>query len=172
MAATANASSIPTPNPNRIPSGTDCTLLAKYPAHNPATSPLRVEPITIPNRNGRAAGVNHAVRPSKMPRNAPSNNPSTGLFIFLPPGFYYDSTRFSLTAHKEKQPNPHNQIRHNQRRESPVPQHNANQPLQPALAMRADGEVIEESRDVGGQLGDSLVTARRIGFGSAISNRS
>src|SRR5438034_4562815 len=95
----------------------DRTLFAKYPAQTPAISPLNVEPITIPIRKGRTAGVNHAVKPSKTPNAAPSTKPKTGLFIFFPPGFYYASGPFSLTARKKKKRCAHQQVCQDQKRQ-------------------------------------------------------
>src|SRR5262249_45103396 len=126
----------------------------------------------MPKRNGLAAGVNHALRPSKIPRNAPNNNPKTGLFICLLPGFYYDSARFPLTPEEEKKRSPHHQGRRNQYQQSPVPRGNTDQPLEPALLMGANRQMIKESRHVRGHLGDRLIPARRVGFGGPLDNRS
>ena len=40
-----------------------------------------MDPITIPSSCARTSGVNQAVSPSKIPRNPPTSNPSTTLFI-------------------------------------------------------------------------------------------
>jgi hypothetical protein len=44
---------------------------------------LNIDPKTMPTIPARTAGVNHAVSPSRMPKTAPSNRPSTILLLIF-----------------------------------------------------------------------------------------
>src|SRR4051794_38992699 len=64
-----------------MPAGAEFTLRANTPLRTPTTIPLNPAPIRMPASPGRAAGGNHAVAPSRIPRIAPTTIPATGLFI-------------------------------------------------------------------------------------------
>src|SRR6185503_13973842 len=68
------------------PAVTEWTRVANQPASTPTTSPLNVDPITMPTICGATSGAdNRALSPSNTPSTAPRINPSTGLFIRCPP---------------------------------------------------------------------------------------
>src|SRR6266853_1244513 len=53
------------------------------PIRTPATSPLNMDPITMPTIPARTAGVNQAVRPSRIPKMPPRTKPSTILLLMV-----------------------------------------------------------------------------------------
>src|SRR6478609_8422644 len=67
--------------PEHDAQGKRVTLRAKMPMSTPAIRPLIMEPITMPTIPARTAGVNQAVRPSRMPKTPPRTKPSTILLL-------------------------------------------------------------------------------------------
>src|SRR5215468_732184 len=93
----------------------------------PAISPFTVDPITIPRISGLAAGVNHALKPSKTPRIPPSISPSSALCIVLSPAgrpalfFYSTDVRNPLARPEENQQGPGNDISQQQQDPYAIP---------------------------------------------------
>src|SRR6267142_5683580 len=86
----------------------------------PAISPLNVDPSTIPRICGLAAGVNHAVNPSKIPRIPPKIRPSSALCIVLlrrgkpAPLFYSTRAANSLARPEKNQQSSSHEVRQQQ----------------------------------------------------------
>src|SRR5580658_3971822 len=129
MYAIKNANSSPTPSPNSTPRPRECTLRANMPIKTPASSPLNVEPSTMPISCGRTAGVNHEVSPSKIPRMPPKISPYVTLFIqflpsaciFQPSPFYYPRIGIPLTPKPENQQRAQRKVCQHQHNRQAIP---------------------------------------------------
>src|SRR6266567_1354311 len=164
MAATANANSNPSTEPTTIPHLVDCTRRANQPLSSPTTIPFRLDPTMIPASRLRAAGVNHAVAPSRAPNTSPKISPIQILFIDIPaPSASYSATAaIPLRAAQKKQKKSHRCVGREQ------PQHNLIAFGEPPhefagrFRVRLHRQLLLETPDVGEHRARILISRRRI----------
>src|SRR5579863_475930 len=154
-----------------MPSPSEWTLRLKTPINIPAMSPFMVEPITIPASWSRTAGVNQAVKPSKIPNNPPKINPSNTLFMAILRRcaakalcyLYYPSNGFSLVFGENNEKDSHDDVHQHQSNGCPVSVNEPGGAIQKVFPVSTNGHLLQIPGNIGGKIANRTITGLNIG---------